>query len=62
MSNPQGGPGDPYIAFGKALNNSDTTVNELVKAALDCGLIVTFGVQPDPQQSIDIGVSPPIVT
>ena len=47
-------PGDCYIAFGRALNNKASTIDDLVKAAFECGLIISFAVQPDPNQSDDI--------
>ena len=50
-------PGDPYIAFGNALNNGDTTIEKLAGLAFECGLILAFGVQPDPGQSVDIDVT-----
>lgn len=50
-------PGDPYIAFGNALNCGDTTIEQLVKLALECGLILSFSVELDPEQSLDVAAT-----
>lgn len=48
------GAGDCFIRFGKLLNNPKTTVEELLQAGCECGLLVGISTQPDPAQSIDL--------
>jgi hypothetical protein len=48
-----GGAGDKLICLGKMLNSPDSTIQELVSAGMECGLIVTFRVEPNPVSSCE---------
>lgn len=46
--------GDKLIKLGKMMKSDKTKLKDLVGAALECGLIYTFGLTPDPQASVDM--------
>ena len=45
--------GDKLIKLGKLMKNDKSKLKDLVGAALECGLIYTFGLTHDPQASVD---------
>jgi hypothetical protein len=46
--------GDNLIRLGNLMKDPNAKLADLVSASLDCGLIYTFGVIPDPKASIDM--------
>jgi hypothetical protein len=48
--------GDKLIFLGNLMKNPNTSLADLVTAALDCGLIYTFGLIPKVEGSIEINL------
>lgn len=46
--------GDCFIALGSALNNPESTLHDLVRLAMDCGLILTVSVTPNDPIDIEV--------
>ena len=47
-------PGDKFIKLGEMLNDPTSTMQQIVTAGIECGLIVTFRVEPDPANCCEI--------
>jgi hypothetical protein len=45
--------GDRLIRVGTLMNDKNSTLEDLVTACLDAGLILQFRVTPDPSTAID---------
>ena len=52
--------GSSLIALGKKFQNPDTTINDLLTSCMDLGIILSFKIEPDPNQSVDTVVEPVI--
>ena len=48
--------GDKLIRLGRLMKNDNAKLKDLVIAALECGLIYTFGLSPDPTASVELEV------
>ena len=48
--------GDNLIRLGELMKDDNSKLKDLVHAAMDCGLIYTFGLIPDPKASVDLEV------
>jgi len=46
--------GKKLVELGKKFQNKNTTLNDLVESCYELGLIVSFRVSPDINQSIEI--------
>lgn len=51
--------GNKLIRLGKLMKNDTTKLKDLVGAALDCGLIYTFGLTPQPEGSVALDLNKP---
>lgn len=49
--------GDKLIRLGNLMKDDNTKLKDLAAAALECGLIYTFGLTPDPQTSVDLDLN-----
>ena len=51
--------GNKLIRLGKLMKNDKTKLKALVSASLDCGLIYTYGLTPQPNVSVELNLSKP---
>lgn len=49
--------GDKYIRLGRLLKNDKSKLKDIVEASFECGLIFTFGLTPNPTESVDIDLN-----
>ena len=50
--------GDQFIALGRALNNPNSRLEDVVRLAYDCGLILVFKVAPETAVDMDVEAVP----
>lgn len=51
--------GNKLIRLGKLMKNDKTKLKDLVSASLDCGLIYTYGLTPQPTVSVELDLNKP---
>lgn len=51
--------GNKLIRLGKLMKSDKTKLKDLVGAALDCGLIYSFGLTPQPEGSVELDLNKP---